>query len=156
MDFSNFLDRLDESSAKVLKEWAGQGAIDSWSSVPAEVKSALTSVGVSKAEWAYMPAGRDLIILEEGPNAWAVYSLKKTLGESKRRPSKMLNEAPGASGFEIGSMDDDEDIGDRMAATAAGSGPSAGVGATLVQKGDFASVLKECVSIVKEDAYKER
>lgn len=155
MDFNKFLGRLDEETANVLREWKGAGAVDSWANIPADVKDALSDAGVSGAQWAYMPEGRDLVILEKGENSWSIFNLKSTIGESRTRRGRTLNEAPRAGSFEIGDLDDEETEGEKMARVAAGG--EARTTATAILDGvDFATALKECVEIVKEDAYREK
>jgi len=166
MDFGNFLNRLDESSAKLLREWNKAGAVDSWASLPDDVKAALSSEGIS-GTWAYMPANRDLIVVEEGPNSWSLFNLKAMLNNSRKRSysGKRLNEA-GPMNFEVDGLDSETTAAltqaDRNPGAVGGpasrpvGGGAGEVKAIQIAKGDFATILKECVQIVKEDAYKEQ
>jgi len=167
MDFDKFLGRLDESTVKsMLKEWKGSEAVDSWAALPEDVKAALQAEGLSKATWAYIPKGRDLVVVEEGPNNWSLFSLKSTLNNSRKRnySGSRLNEASPMN-FDVDELDAETRSSLKTASNQSNQGnhigsrtgivSSEGVKAVQIKSGEFADILKECVAIVKEDAYLE-
>lgn len=157
MDFSNFLGKLDESkdkgfvrvSGKQLREAAGETA------------EALKG----SAQWYYVPqkeyGGFRHIVVENGPNDWAVYYLEN-IGAGATGSAADVSGIAGGMGSFIGaqragvSQEEARDLA-RLSGFLLneGSGEDNGInlaGYAVQRKvaGDFATVLKECVSIVKQ------
>lgn len=156
MDFSNFLGKLDESkdkgfvrvSGKQLREAAGETA------------EALKS----SAQWYYVPqkeyGGFRHIVVENGPNDWAVYYLEN-IGAGATGSAADVS-GLGDMGSFIGaqragvSTDEARDLqrlSDYLLNEGTGEDNGISLAGYAVQRkvaGDFATVLKECVSIVKQ------
>lgn len=157
MDFNKFLGKLDESkdksfvrvSGKQLREAAGENA------------DALKD----SAQWYYVPqkeyGGFRHIVVENGPNDWAVYYLEN-IGGGASSGAADVSGLQGGMGSLLGAqragvgVDEARDL-QRLSnyLLKEGTGEDNGVNLTgyAVQRkvaGDFATVLKECVAIVKQ------
>lgn len=151
MDFNNFLGKLDESksfrrvSGRALREAAGENA-----------ESLKDS-----AQWYYIPqkeyGGFRHIVVENGPNDWAVYYLENIgAGGSAADVSGMEGGMGNFIGAQRAGVDAQEarDLQRLADYLVEGTGEDNGIdlsGFAVQRKveGDFATVLKECVNIVK-------
>lgn len=151
MDFNNFLGQLDESkgftrvSGRELREAAGDSA------------EALKDA----AQWYYVPqkeyGGFKHIVVENGPNAWAVYYLENigAGGGGAADVSGMGDMSSFLGNKRAGvSADEAKDLSRLASYLVEGTGEDNGQsleGYAVQRKveGDFATVLKECVNIVK-------
>lgn len=151
MDFNKFLGQLDESksfkrvSQKQLREAAGESA------------ESLKDAG----QWYYVPqkeyGGFRHIVVENGENDWAVYYLENIGGAGGGSAAKVggqdLSGLLGAK--RVGATQEEARDLQRLANyLTEGAGEDNGVdlsGYAVQRKveGDFATVLKECVNIVK-------
>jgi len=156
MDFSNFLGKLDESenngfvrvSGKQLREAAGESAEGLKSS----------------AQWYYIPqkeyGGFRHIVVENGPNDWAVYYLENIAGGATGAAADVSG--LGDMGSFIGAQRagvpreearDLQKLSNYLLKEGAGEDNGINLTGYAVQRkvaGDFATVLKECVGIVKQ------
>lgn len=151
MDFNNFLGKLDESksfkrvSGRQLREAAGESA-----------ESLKDS-----AQWYYVPqkeyGGFRHIVVENGPNDWAVYYLENIgAGGAAADVSGMKQGMGDFIGAQRAGLSQEEarDLARLANYLVEGAGEDNGVnldGYAVQRKveGDFATVLKECVNIVK-------
>lgn len=152
MDFGNFLGQLDESksfkkiSGKQLREAAGESATDI----------------TSDNKWFYVPTkeynGARHIIKEEGPNAWVVYYLENIgVAGGGAADTSGIGDMSAFLGAKRAGIDAHEakDLSKLAGYLSEANGETNGVnleGLVVVRKvaGDFATVLKECVGIVKQ------
>ena len=149
MDFGNFLNELDESksfkrvSGRQLKEAMGESAEG--------LKEA--------AQWFYVPqkeyGGFKHIVVENGPNAWAVYYLENIGGSGGAARDVSGMAGGGFLDKKAGlSREEAKDLANLANYLAEGAGEDngqslAGFAVQRKVEGDFATVLKECVNIVK-------
>ncbi len=151
MDFGNFLSELNES--KGFKRVSGRQLKEAMGDSAESLKD--------NAQWFYVPqkeyGGFRHIVVENGPNDWAVYYLENIGGAGG--VVRDVSGMQGNSGFldkKAGlSKEEAKDL-DRLANyLAEGTGEDNGqnLAGWVVQRkvsGDFATVLKECVEIVKK------
>jgi hypothetical protein len=154
MDFGKFLNNLDENksfkrvSGRQLREAAGEDA---------------ASVAQG-AQWYYVPAkeygGFRHVVVENGANDWAVYYLENIgAGGAKADVSGMAGGGSFIGAQRAGVAQEEardlQRLADYLTEGNFGNGEDPGVdlsGFAVQRKvaGDFATVLKECVNIVKQ------
>ena len=160
MDMRNFLDSLNESTINKLTEEAG----------PMQGKSA-SDLFAAPAKWRYWPdkAYADnsvrIVIEEEGPDAWKIYSLsQKAAGAAKSgAASRLAARTKGKAEMEAESRDIqrlmnlgslNEEAGGMSSNSKNEGSPDkfAGWSVQGVSKTyKFAELLEECVNIVQND-----